>query len=178
MVILILSLLMFAVGVRFISKIFTKAQDMQVALDERTEAQILKTLDPGTPVSLPMNRYNLERKATRSIGLGIFNNLGSSKTFFVSVECDAALASDETIICDPERGDSCEEVCSKWIYEIEPVTLENNEKKVVSMFFAVPADALSGDYIFNVEVCTNAACGQGTAYKEYDTIKKLYLHIS
>ena len=125
-VILVLAMLMFGVGMKFVTSIFLKADAMKESLDERTESQIMQTLDPGTPVSLPLNRYELERKETKTIGLGVLNELGSEATFYVEVYCDAAIDSNEDVLCDRKAGSTCgssgEVNCDGWTYDIDEFT--------------------------------------------------------
>ena len=180
LVILILSLVIFGIGIMLVSQIFTSAETLKQNLDEQTAAEIRNTLKDNSLVSLPFNRLEIKRKAYDVTGIGILNKLGSTKLFYVSVECNAALGKGDVVLCDEDGGKMCDGEgapgCGLWVTaDSEGVSLDHNEDTVSDMFIHIPADAPSGNYVFNVKVCYERSCKeQGQLY---GTLKKLYVNV-
>lgn len=181
LVTLILSLVVFGIGVMLISQVFTSAENIKKNVDEQTASQTRAALKGNTLLSLPFNRLDIHRKKYDSTALGIVNKLGRHETFFVTGSCNAALAGDgTTVLCDADEGQMCDGEgspdCSKWLnIDGSGFPLNHNEEALVEIYINVPTDAISGNYVFDVKVCTERSCAeQGTAY---ETVKKLYVKV-
>jgi len=164
----ILAMAMFAFGMKFIYSIFAGAEKLKDTLDDRTQQQILASMDPGTPVSLPINRYEYKRNQMDVLGIGIMNTLGYEAEFTTTVICSAAQASNGEVICDTKSGLTCSDY--NWITPDDTISVNNNEKEIASLFLTIPKDVASGTYVYNIEVTVGN--------QPYDTIKKLYITIA
>lgn len=181
LVILILSIVIFGIGVMLISQVFTSAEIIKKNVDEQTASQTRAALKGNALLSLPFNHLDISRKSYDATALGIVNKLGRSETFFVSGSCNAALAGDGvTVLCDNDEGQMCDGEgapdCSRWLtVDNTGINLDHNEESLIEIYVNIPADATSGNYVFDVRVCTERSCAeQGTSY---ESIKKLYIKV-
>lgn len=174
LVILLLSLVVFGIGLTLMTKIFMGAEDIKNNLDAKTATQIRHSLKGSNIVSLPFNRLTVARKKHDIAGVGILNKLGMSSTFSVHVTCNAALSHDDVVVCDESSGgDGCN-FCDDWtISDIDGISLENNEDMVSDVLVAIPSDAETGRYVFNVEV----RCTAPNTCSPYGSVKKLYVTV-
>jgi hypothetical protein len=170
-VMFILAIVMFGVGITFVTDIFLKGEELRESIDAQTENQIMRVLDPNTPVSMPINKLSLHRGEQEVIGIGVLNLRGSDtqEEFSFDVYCDGATDLSGTPICDDDSNPKCIE-CDIWAFPPNSMWLKNNEKDVGSISIIIPKDAVSGIYIYNVEVEVN---GQ----EAYQTIKKLTVEV-
>ena len=170
-VMFILAIVMFGVGITFVTDIFLKGEELRESIDAQTENQIMRVLDPNTPVSMPINKLSLHRGEQEALGIGVLNLRGDTekKEFIFFVECDGATDLSGTPICDDDMpSNSCEE-CDNWAFPPNSMYLKNNEKDVGSISIIIPKDTISGIYIYNVWVQV------GGDY--YQTIKKLTVEV-
>jgi hypothetical protein len=176
LVILLLSLVVFGIGLTLMTKIFVGAEDIKKNLDAKTATQIRHSLKGSNIVSLPFNRLTVARKKHDIAGVGILNKLGDTSTFSVHVTCNAALSHDDVVFCDESSGIDCASVaCDGWVLsDTDGISLENNEDVVSDVLVAIPSDAETGKYVFNVEVqCT----GGPVCDDAYGSVKKLYVTV-
>ncbi len=183
-VITILSLVVLGIGFYLVTSLFSTATEYKRTLDEQTEQNILTALKkPGELISLPITQYGIERGETDVIGVGLLNNIDTtlSQTFYISVTCTEALAEDETELCNVNGGSLCNTEatgdCTKWpMLGDKQLTIENRDAEVVSIFFAVPDDAPSGTFGYNLKICTGNACGSSES-TQYGPTKKFYVTV-
>ena len=163
-VITVLSLVVLGIGFYLVTNIFTTANNYKENLDEQTKENIVSSLkESGELISLPITKYPVQRKGTETIGVGIYNNVGASQTFYVKVECTEAIATDQTELCAKNNGVSCDAYatthCSNWITKgFNKQTIENKDSAVEELFVIVPQDAPSGIFGYIVKVCTGNEC--------------------
>ncbi len=183
-VITVLSLVVLGIGFYLVTSLFTTATEYKGTLDEQTEQNILTALKkPGELISLPITQYSIERGETDVIGVGLLNNIATtpSQTFYITITCTEALAEDDTELCNANAGSSCNTettgYCTTWpTLGDEKITLENRDADVVSIFFAVPDDAPSGTFGYNLKICTVNTCGSSGS-TQYGPTKKLYVTV-
>lgn len=173
-VMFVLAIVLFGVGIKFVTDIFLKAEEYQATIDQQTQSEIERIIDPNTPVGMPINSIDLGRGENGIVGIGILNLRGSSGKFTVAVECDAAVDYSGNVICDDSfgSGQACTD-CDAWAFEPEEMYLDNNEKGVGGIFISVPKDAVSGTYIYNVQ----AQVDVGGAPQNYQALKKLNVNV-
>lgn len=183
-VITVLSLIVLGIGFYLVTSLFSTATEYKGTLDEQTEQNILTALKkPGELISLPITQYSIERGETDVIGVGLLNNIDTtlSQTFYISVTCTEALAEDETELCNANGGSPCNTeatgYCTTWpTLGDEQRTINNRDAKVVSIFFAVPDDAPSGTFGYNLKICTGKTCGSSGS-TQYGPTKKFYVTV-
>ncbi len=178
-VITVLSLIVMGIGFYLVTQIFTTATDYKESLDEQTKESIINALEKsGEPISLPITRYNIFRGDVDIIGVGLYNALETEETFYISVNCKEALATDKKVLCEENVGNSCTTICDSWpILDAEIITLEPKKSSAIGIFVKVPDDAASGTYGFTFKVCTENVCGQ-TRSEQYATTKKFYIVVA
>ncbi|MEK6921948.1 MAG: hypothetical protein AABX82_08715, partial [Nanoarchaeota archaeon] len=180
-VVTVLSLIVLGIGFYIVTHIFTTATEYKEKLDEQTKENIRTTLmQTGELISLPINKYIVQRGENDVIAVGLLNNVGDRQTFYTTISCSEALAEDETELCAENMAIPCNTAtagyCSDWIImDTEEITLENREATAIGLFVAVPDDAPAGMFAFNFKVCTGGQCSvSGT---QYGSTKKVYITV-
>ena len=131
------------------------AGDIQDTLDSRTENEIERLLtNQGKMVAVPFHIKQVERGDSVVYGVGILNPGGedSSENYYVTVEPRDFVNSE---------GDLAEmnlDVSSWLLYNTDPIKVEEGDFVKELLSVGVPKDAATGEYIFNLKVCTTANC--------------------
>ncbi len=162
-VIIIISIIIFGFGIRFISKLSSQATELQeittAELDERIGNLVCEGSDR---VCVGIDRKTIRRTKFDIFGLKIVNIL-ESQNFDISVE--RPTPSGYTISKEEVQTDNL-----IWNPKQRSVFIEKNEEKSLGIGVQVPANIVSGTYIFNVRIQT--ANG-----KPYSNIQKLYVDV-
>ena len=162
-VILIISIIIFGFGIRFISQLSSQATELQeittAELDERIGNLICEGSDR---VCVGIGRKTIRRTIFDIFGLKIVNIL-ESQNFDISVE--RPTPSGYTISKEEIQTDDL-----IWNPKQRSVFIEKNEEKNLGIGVQVPANIVSGTYIFDVKIQT--ADG-----KSYSNIQKLYVDV-
>ena len=162
-VILIISIIIFSFGVRFISKLSSQAtelQDLTIGeLDERIGSLVCEGSDR---VCVGVDRKTIKRTKFDVFGLKILNIL-DSQPFAITVS--RPTPSGYTRNRQEIQSDSL-----AWNPKARDIFIEKNEEKNLGIGVQVPANAVSGTYIFNVEI--KSADG-----KLYSNVQKLYVDV-
>ena len=162
-VILIISIIIFSFGVRFISKLSSQATELQditiSELDERIGSLICEGSDR---VCVGVDRKTIKRTKFDVFGLKILNIL-DSQLFAITVS--RPTPSGYTRNRQEIQSDSL-----AWNPKARDIFIEKNEEKNLGIGVQVPANAVSGTYIFNVEI--KSADG-----KLYSNIQKFYVDV-
>lgn len=162
-VILIISIILFGFGVRFISKLSSQATELQELTISELDERIGNLICEGSErVCVGIDRKTIKRKQFDVFGLKIINILDSQE-FIVTVlpsspigyKKDKSPISGQTLIINPQS---------------RAVKIEKNEEKVLGVGVQVPANAVSGTYIFNVEIKQQDG-------KPYSAVQKLYVDV-
>ncbi len=181
-VITILSLIVLGIGFYLVTNIFTTAEEYKEKLDEQTQEHILETLrESGELISIPINKYTIQRGGHTIFGIGILNDLGDIGIFYPRLVCTEAIDADQNEMCAVNNGISCDTeataYCNNWItMDTTGMTLENRKSDVVTLFIIVPDNAPEGTYGFTFKVCTGNYCGS-TDSTQYGPTKKLYITV-
>lgn len=162
-VILIISIIVFGFGVRFISKLSSQATELQeittAELDERIGSLICEGSDR---VCVGIDRKTIRRTKFDVFGLKIVNIL-ESQSFDIIVERPSP--SGYTINKQPIGSDNL-----IWNPKTRSVFIEKNEEKNLGIGVQVPANIVSGTYIFDVRIQTEDG-------KSYSNVQKLYVDV-
>lgn len=165
-VILIISLVIFGFGITFISKISSQARDITQLTFDELDQEIGDVICEGSDrVCIGVDRKTISRKKYGFFGLKIFNIL-SAQDFDITVAPSNPSGFTKgkiPIICPP---------CKPPL--INPpsrsVRISQNKEAVIGVGIQVPSDAVSGTYIFNVEIKT----ADGDLYTQ---TQKLYVNV-
>lgn len=162
-VILIISIIIFGFGIRFISKLSSQATELQeittAELDERIGNLVCEGSDR---VCVGIDRKTIKRTKFDIFGLKIVNIL-ESQNFDITVE--RPTPGGYTITKEDIPTDSI-----IWNPRQRSVFIEKNEEKSLGIGVQVPASIVSGTYIFNVRIQTENG-------KPYSNIQKLYVDV-
>lgn len=183
-VILIISIIVFTMGISIVNRFFQFAEDEKLRWDQLTRSEIDSALDQGDRIAIPRFKKEIVNGEFASFGVGILNVLqGPMRNFRINI--DFALASDRrATICEPATASACGEP-NNWIrtaYDDESpiiftLPIKNNEKKSFLVGFDV-IGAADGTYVFNVNIEYDQDGNPATAdWAPYDTTHKLYVEV-
>lgn len=179
-VILIISIIVFSMGIFLVNKLFSFADEEKLRWDDMTQKEIEAALDSGDRVAIPRFKKTIGNGDFDTFGIGILNVLqGPDKDFNVSINFALASDKDGALICDNINPGPCGNPES-WLRttydETEPITfkipIKSNEKKDFLVGIKVDG-APKGTYVFNVDIKYDDV---GT-WREYDSLHKLYVNV-
>jgi len=162
-VILIISIIIFAFGVRFISKLSSQATELQEITTSELDERIGNLICEGSDrVCVGIDRKTIKRAKFDIFGLKIINIL-ESQSFDISITRPSP--SGYTKTKQPIESDDL-----IWNPKARSVFIEKNEKKNLGIGVQVPANIVSGTYIFDVRIQTQDG-------KAYSNVQKLYVDV-
>lgn len=162
-IILILSIIIFGFGVRFISELSAQAIELQDVTTGELDERIGNLVCEGSDrVCVGIDRKTTRRTKFDVFGLKIINIL-DSQNFDIIVSRPSP--SGYTKNRQPIEADGL-----TWNPKSRSVFIEKNEEKILGIGIQVPANAVSGTYIFDVKIQT--ADG-----KPYSSTQKLYVDV-
>ena len=167
-VILIISIIIFGFGVRFIYTLSSKATELQGLtlgeLDDRIGNLICEGSDR---VCVGQDKKTIQRGKFDVFGLKIINILDNEKEFSIEIKPTSSLflgfQKDKSQI-PPDKPLTV-------IPQLRPATIEKNEERNFGIGVQVPSDAVAGTYIFNINVTI------GLTGAEYVKVQKLYVDV-
>ncbi len=161
-VILIITIVIFASSIFMTAKFFKSTTDYQSSIDENTEAQIRALLSEGSRVAIPLNNMEIKLGHQNYFALGIANrlrHLDGYADFDVNISFAKAYTSSSVSICADSA--ECPLIEQEWLLaKDKSVTLKNNEDESIMIMVQVGSSLASGKpteagtYIFDVEVKT------------------------
>ena len=168
-VILIISIIMFGFGVRFIYNLSSKAKDITQLTFEELDQRISGIICEGYQrVCVGIDRKTIQRTKFDFLGLKIINILDDQE-FTVSI----SPPSDKLGV----KNDNSEISTSEAHLLINPASrnflIKKNEERVLGIGVQVPANAVSGTYILNVEIKTFI----NGKVENYVNVQKLYVEV-
>ena len=150
LVIVIISLVILSSGILLVRKYFSTAQEIQLQLDDQTEANIEELLDEGERVALPLKRKTIPAGEADIFGLGVLNiNPGATTAFSVNIEFNELVKKNKDVL---EPGQLGYDPQGWLLFEQDGFTLDFKDSKKIPIRVAVPGGVLSGTYIYNVVV--------------------------
>lgn len=162
-IIIIISIIIFGFGVRFISKLSSQAIELQEVTTSELDERIGNLVCEGSDrVCIGIDRKTVRRVKFDVFGLKIINIL-ESQNFDIIVS--RPIPSGYT-----KNKQAIENDNLIWNPKVRSVFIEKNEEKNLGIGVQVPANAVSGTYIFDVKIQT--ADG-----KPYSATQKLYVDV-
>jgi len=173
-VIIIISIIIFGFGVKFIYNLSSKAKHITEytlsELDERVKDIICGGYDR---ICVDIDHKTIKRKNHNFFELEIVNIFNNQEfTIIVSPPSDKlGIRKDKTDIGPNEPHLIINP-------PVRTITLKKNEERGIVLGVEVPADAVSGTYILNLEIKTNIKQPDGSyKYNYYVPIQKLYVDV-
>ena len=166
-VIIVITIIIFGFGIRFIYMLASKATELQDMTTSELDARIGNLICEGSErVCIGIDRKIIPRTKFDVFGIKIINIL-ESQDFVVNVnppnppnpigyrKDNTAIPGTNGLIVNPQQ---------------RAVRIERNDDKTVGVGIQVPANAVSGTYIFNVEI-------KQQNDQTYVPIQKLYVDV-
>jgi len=172
-VVLVISIVIFGFGVAFISRLYRQAIDIQDMTISELDGRIGQLVCEGSDrVCIGVDRKTIPRTEFKVFALNIINILdppqGNTQVIFdvkVSPSSPIGYKKDKQVI---------QPIGSFKGLVVNPVTrdvvMKKNEERSIGIGIQAPADAVSGTYIFNVEIKTLDG-------KPYSAVQKLYVDV-
>ena|SRR3989344_6762146 len=162
-VILIISIILFGFGVRFISRLTSEATNLQELTINELDEKIGNLVCEGSErICIGIDRKTIKRTKFDVFGIKIINILDSQE-FTIAVSRPEP--SGYTKTNEPIQTDQI-----AYNPKQRSVFIEKNNEKTAGIGIEVPANAVSGTYIFNVEIKQQ----DGTLYSP---VQKLYVEV-
>jgi hypothetical protein len=181
LVIMIISIVVFASSIYLINKFFTQAETIKLTYDGRTEKEIERLLDDGSRIAIPFDKKTISNGESKTFGIGILNvlNTGASNDFDINISFNKAFDNRNNEICTIVNLDTCgypqtwlqTSSGTQGLSEISiQKTIPNNQQEKFLLGVEVKG-APKGTYIFDLDVKYN----NNTNWIDYDTLHKLYV---
>ena len=200
-VVLIISIAILGMGIMLVRKFYSSAGEEVLVIDQQAKNQLFNLLDRGGRVANPFKRMeDAERGKIAVFGIGVRNLLNEVEAFEVTdfnsgapsqrlsggnrfrINVTASLVPPGVTLA--EAQDKIRVVnTAQWIPDPKPLSeddryIPNNDKDIVAVGYAVPRNAPSGTYVFNVDISYVNSTHNGPlniSYHRYATQEKLYL---
>ncbi len=160
LVVLIISIVIFGFGVRFISTLFSQAKELEDYTFADLEEKIGNINCEGSErVCIGNDRKTIPRKEVGVFGMKMWNIL-DSQNFDVTISrpTPSGVSSSGLI-----QSDSL-----KWKPHQRSIFIQKNAAEQLAIGIEVPPNVVPGTYIFNVEIKTQDA-------KAYSSVQKFYV---
>ena len=162
-VILIISIIIFGFGIRFISTLSSKATELQdITISELDESIGSLVCESSDRVCIGVDRKTIKRTKFDIFGLKIMNIIDSQNfDIVVSRPTPSGYAKNKVEIMSDNLI---------WNPRERSIFIEKNEEKNLGIGVQVPTNAASGTYIFNVNI-------KGEDGQPYTSVQKLYVDV-
>ncbi|MGM5485502.1 MAG: hypothetical protein ACQEP1_06555 [Nanobdellota archaeon] len=174
LVVIIISIVVLGMGFTLVNRMMSSGEENINQVDDRLKNQIESTLrEDSKPVTIPVVQKTINKDNVGTFAVGVLN-LDDSDKFIVDVEYDTGYT---------EEGDEIIDTSPKVIPTMDlykEVEVGNNEAETFSVPIEVPPEAESGEYIFNVYICSGSgSCDGDTPTNDlYDNnLHKLYVKV-
>ncbi len=151
LVVIIIGIVLFAAGMFLVKKLTSQGDDVMRQVDARLQKQLQQTcfLD-GRPICVLDPKAKLAGGDRKLFAFGFMNNLGEEAKFKVIVKS----ASHPTSINDGKANQMILHTL-----QIGTVDLEANAEEFLYIGFNPPKGAPSGQYLYDIYVCTDEGSG-------------------
>jgi len=168
-VIFIISVIIFGFGIKFISNLSSEATELQEITISELDQRIGNLVCEGADrVCIGIDRKIIKRKEFEIFGLKILNVL-DSQNFDISILPVEEYG--EVVVIKKDGAKVLSDIGLIVQPSFRRVYIRLNEEAKIGIGVEVPANAVSGTYIFNVEIQT--ADGE-----QYSTIHKFYVEVT
>ncbi|MEK6808265.1 MAG: hypothetical protein AABY14_01105 [Nanoarchaeota archaeon] len=188
-VVLIISIVVFSMGIFFVKKIFEGSEKTQQSYFERYDREVQDLLcNSKDIICIPKDTIDYSKKQSPFYGIVISNILGEEYNFNLVVNFSKAYNPDNSVLCDTNSEGSCGDP-SQWLttgYDTNPIIIKNNEQAKKAIALDVKG-AKTGTYVFDVRVCVNQVvvdgkitftdivCSTDGSLTRYSSLQKIYL---
>lgn len=171
LVTLILSAVVFSLGLGLAYKMFASAGDLNKGIDQQNQDELLRLLNTGENVVIPFNNEVVPSGQTHTYWLGLMNTRPTAVNFQINAVCTSfAPTGGGSTIC-PTSANGITLKTKSLISNIAPQS--STQDPIVAI---VSKRAPVGTYIVDVSV-TYTVTGTATGPTQYGTKKKIYVEV-
>jgi hypothetical protein len=173
-VMLILAIAVLMLGIVFISKLFIKADEIKLRLDQQSQSELKAILSSGKMIAVWPGQINAKRGEWNQVGIGVLNTKGVPQQFYVSGSHvrtigpnnnDITGSTKDMIAIMTDIGTSTTKQQTKL------QNIENNDKFEFVIGLKAASNAPSGQYIIGINVYDRNEIIYGSPERVYLTIK-------
>ena len=162
-VVVIISLVLFSLGVKFIYDISDETSKIdKISTDELDKKFAQLSCESSDKVCIGIIRKIIPKGSFDNFGIKIIN-IGETTGFIVEVKSSKAFDKQETEIANNIN----------FKYNNNEIMIEKNEEKNLGIAFEVPKDAIAGTYIFDIAVKYKV----NDEFLAYDDLEKVYVEV-
>lgn len=165
-VVLIISIVVFAFGIQFAYRLMHDADELSIdMLDDLEQSMEKLRCDSSDLVCIGMSSKEIRVHRTDIFTLGIMNTYDKEQTFSIKVENGLATLRDGT------------ELPTHTIATLtrKSVAISPNKQELMGIAVKVPGGTKPGTYVINVYVCKGSVCTKESDH--YGTVQKLYVNV-
>ncbi|MBI2651776.1 hypothetical protein HYX01_04855 [Candidatus Woesearchaeota archaeon] len=169
LVIIIIALVIFGFGIRFIYKLTSEADKLGSVTTEELDEKIGNLFcQNAEKVCMPISKKTIQKGKFGVMGIKITNILDKKQDFSIQINpsSPAGYTKNNDAIQPSEIN---KENKIKLKYRQSPISIEKNGEEIIGIGIEIPKNAKSGTYIFNVDV------GYGT--ESYGETNKFYVEV-
>ena len=169
-VILIISIVIFGFGIKFVSNLMQGVNDLNKLTNSNFEANMERILcDSSEKTCVGISRKEIRPNKPEFFTVGILNT-GDESEFYIDVEAGKAYDKYDNEISNP----------LSWLLE-NKLTINSNEQEKIGIAVQVPGGTDKGTYVLNVYVCKGdglSSCDKDSPGNiRYGTTQKLYVAV-
>ncbi|MBS3097577.1 hypothetical protein J4209_02155 [Candidatus Woesearchaeota archaeon] len=143
-VIVIISLIVFGMGIYLVNMFFGGAEKIKKDVDAETKNKITELLDDGSRIAIPFDRLVIKKSSSDVFGVGVLNILDSDATFAITLTPSIYVNS------RGERSPDWPTGSNVLLPAITPIEIKVNEREVFRVPVRVDRGTPSGTYVINV----------------------------
>ena len=163
MVVVVLSIVLFSIGVKFIYDIANETSEIdKLSKDELDKKFAQLSCESSDKVCVGIIRKIMPKGSFDTFGIKIIN-IEESADFIVEVKSSKAFGKQNNEIANNIN----------FKYNSNEIMIEKNEEKNLGIAFEVPKDAVSGTYGFGI-IVKRKVDGQ---FQQYDEVERIYVEV-
>ncbi len=149
LVVIIISLVVFGMGVTMLYSFIGGASDIKDKLDAKTSEELERLLvNQGKMVALPFHVADIERDDMHIFGIGIMNIGGVGEEFYIQITLSNAYNEDDEDITELVKAG----ITEWFLFNDEAINIQEGGHVKENIAVTVPKEALKGQYIFVARV--------------------------
>ena len=170
LVTLIISVVVFSLGLGLAYKMFTSADTMNQGIDRQNQDQLLQLLGSGERFVIPFNNAIVPVGQTHTYWMGVMNTQPVANNFAITATCSSFAPDSGGVGNCPAAASG---ITVKTKVAMKNIATQSSSQAPVVV--VVSKDAIVGTYIIDVSLTATPSGGGATV--PYDTKKKIYVEV-
>ncbi|MEK6948867.1 MAG: hypothetical protein AABX34_01505 [Nanoarchaeota archaeon] len=163
MVVVIIAIVLFSIGVKFIYDIANETSKIdKISTDELDKKFAQLSCESSDKVCIGIIRKIIPKGSFDTFGIKIIN-IEPTTSFLIEITPSKAF--------DKQNNETTNSINFK--YNNDEIEIEKNEEKSLGIAFEVPKDAVSGTYVFDIVVKNKV----NEEFQQYDELEKVYVEV-